>query len=89
MQTVQNAVLIEELDIQLILDTGDPYVLLEKLKTSQNTGIYFLDIDLGSNINRMKLAQQIRLFAPRGFIIFITAHILHHGNVHNCLLRHG
>ncbi|MDE7272551.1 MAG: response regulator [Lachnospiraceae bacterium] len=73
-QTIQNAVLIEDLDMQLVLDTGDPYVLLEKLKTSQNTGIYFLDIDLGSNINGMKLAQQIRLFDPRGFIIFITAH---------------
>lgn len=73
-QTVQNAVLIEELDMQLVLDTGDPYMLLEKLGTSQNTGIYFLDIDLGSNINGMKLARQIRLFDPRGFIIFITAH---------------
>lgn len=73
-QTIQNTVLIEELDMQLVLDTEDPYVLLEKLKTSQNTGVYFLDIDLGSDINGMKLAQQIRLFDPRGFIIFITAH---------------
>lgn len=73
-QAIQNTVLIEELDMQLVLDTGDPYVLLEKLKTSRNTGIYFLDIDLGSHINGMQLAQQIRLFDPRGFIIFITAH---------------
>ena len=73
-KTIQNAVLIEELDMQLVLDTGDPYVLLEKVKTSQNTGIYFLDIDLNSSMNGMKLAQQIRLFDPRGFIIFITAH---------------
>lgn len=42
-QTVQNTVLIEELDMQLVLDTGDPYMLLEKLRGSQNTGIYFLD----------------------------------------------
>ncbi len=73
-QTIQNAVLIEELDMRMVLDTGDPYVLLEKLDGSQNTGIYFLDIDLGSNLNGMQLAQQIRLFDPRGFIIFITAH---------------
>ena len=71
---IQNTVLIEELDMQLTLDTGDPYMLLEKVKTSQNTGIYFLDIDLNSNMNGMKLAQQIRLYDPRGFIIFITAH---------------
>ena len=73
-QTIQNIVLIEELDMQLVLDTEDPHVLLVKLKASRNTGIYFLDIDLGSNMNGMKLAQQIRYFDPRGFIIFITAH---------------
>lgn len=49
-------------------------MLLEKLESGRNTGIYFLDIDLNSSMNGMKLAQQIRLFDPRGFIIFITAH---------------
>ena len=73
-QIIQNMILIEELDMQLVLDTENPYMLLEKVKTSQNTGIYFLDIDLNSSMNGMKLAQQIRLFDPRGFIIFITAH---------------
>lgn len=73
-QIIQNTVLIEELDMQLVLDTEDPYILLERVKTSQNTGIYFLDIDLNSSMNGMKLAQQIRLYDPRGFIIFITAH---------------
>lgn len=73
-QIIQNTVLIEEMDMQLILDTEDPYMLLEKVKTSQSTGIYFLDIDLSSTMNGLKLAQQIRLFDPRGFIIFVTAH---------------
>ena len=49
-------------------------MLLEKLESSRNTGIYFLYIDLNSSMNGMKLAQQIRLFDPRSFIIFITAH---------------
>ena len=73
-QIIQNTVLIEELDMRLVLAAGDPYVLLDKVKTIQNTGIYFLDIDLGCSMNGLKLAQQIRLFDPRGFIIFITAH---------------
>lgn len=73
-QIIQNAVMIEELDMKLVLDSGDPYVLLEEIKASQNTGIYFLDIDLNSDMNGMKLAQQIRLLDPRGFIIFISAH---------------
>ncbi len=71
---IQNTILIDELDMQLVLDVGDPYVLLEKVKTSQNMGIYFLDINLNHKMNGMKLAQRIRLFDPRGFIIFITAH---------------
>lgn len=71
---IQNTILMEELDMQLVLDAGDPYMLLDQVKTSQNTGVYFLDIDLNSDMNGLKLAQQIRLFDPRGFIIFITAH---------------
>ena len=73
-QIIKNTVLIEELDMQLILDTPKPYELLETVKTSQNTGIYFLDIDLKCDMNGMKLAQQIRLYDPRCFIIFVTSH---------------
>ena len=54
-QIIRNTVLIEELDMQLILEAGDPYVLLEKVRTGTNTGIYFLDIDLNSDMNGMKL----------------------------------
>ena len=32
-QIIQNTVLMEELDMQLVLDAGDPYVLLDKVKT--------------------------------------------------------
>ena len=73
-QIIHNTVLIEELDMQLVLDTADPYALLETAKNSRETGIYFLDIDLKCDMNGLKLAQQIRKFDPRGFIIFITAH---------------
>lgn len=73
-QIIQNTILIEELDMQLVMETGNPYKLLDEIRNSQNTGVYFLDIDLNSDMNGMKLAQQIRLFDPRGFIIFITAH---------------
>ncbi|MDE6320036.1 MAG: response regulator, partial [Lachnospiraceae bacterium] len=73
-QTIHNTVLMEELDMQLVLDTADPHELLALVKTSRNTGIYFLDIDLNCDMNGMKLAQQIRKFDPRCFIIFITSH---------------
>ena len=73
-QIIKNTILIEELDMRLVLDTPNPYELLEAVRTSQNTGIYFLDIDLKCDMNGMRLAQQIRMFDPRGFIIFVTSH---------------
>lgn len=73
-QIIKNTILIEELDMRLVLDTSNPYELLETVRTSQNTGIYFLDIDLKCDMNGMKLAQQIRMFDPRCFIIFVTSH---------------
>lgn len=73
-QIIEKTILIEELDMQLILETPNPYELLEVVKTSRNTGVYFLDIDLKCDMNGMKLAQQIRMFDPRCFIIFVTSH---------------
>lgn len=73
-QIIRNTILIEELDMRLVLDTPNPFELLETVRTSQSTGIYFLDIDLKCDMNGMKLAQQIRMFDPRGFIIFVTSH---------------
>lgn len=73
-RTIYNTVLIEGLDMRLVLDTADPCELLEAVRASRETGIYFLDIDLKCDMNGMKLAQQIRKLDPRCFIIFITAH---------------
>lgn len=53
----------------------DYILLLEAVKASQNTGVYFLDIELKCDMNGMKLAQQIRMFDPRCFIIFVTSHL--------------
>lgn len=71
---VSDVVLIEDLDMKINLDTSDPYQLLECIKDSQQNGLYFLDVDLKSDINGIELAEKIREHDPRGFIIFITTH---------------
>lgn len=49
--------------------------LVSRMPTHQGMGLYFLDIDLGQpDMNGFELAQEIRKFDPRGFIIFITTH---------------
>ncbi|MBA5760556.1 response regulator, partial [Escherichia coli] len=57
------------------LSTGDPFELVSRMPRHQGMGLYFLDIDLGQpDMNGFELAQEIRKFDPRGFIIFITTH---------------
>ncbi|WP_297518749.1 LytTR family DNA-binding domain-containing protein [uncultured Clostridium sp.] len=71
---VEDFILIEELDFKLVLATENPYKVLDEIDNSKNSGIYFLDIDLSSDINGMELAKKIREKDPRGYIIFITTH---------------
>lgn len=60
--------------MELVLATQDPHEVLKVAMDSNTVGLYFLDIDLGSDITGLTLAQEIRKFDPRGFIIFITSH---------------
>lgn len=53
---------------------SDPRELLSVRKKSTITGLYFLDIDLNTYTNGLELAQEIRKFDPRGYIVFITTH---------------
>lgn len=71
---VKTAIMIEEYDMRLVLATDDAEVLLQAAKKSNNTGLYFLDIDLGKGKNGLELAKEIREYDPRGFIVFITSH---------------
>ncbi len=71
---IEDIILIENYDIDLALSTSDPYELIYNIKETSNTGIYFLDVDLHSDINGIQLAEKIRKYDPRGFIIFITTH---------------
>lgn len=71
---VESKILIEEYDMKLKIATRDPEEIIEQCKSSKNTGLYFLDIDLQSDKNGLLLAREIREYDPRGFIVFITSH---------------
>ncbi len=71
---VNNVILIEESDLNLSLSTDNPHDVLATMDENKGVGLYFLDIDLGSDINGLTLAQMIRQKDPRGFIVFITTH---------------
>ncbi len=73
-QYVRSAILIEEYDMELQIESGDPEKILDAVKESENMGLYFLDIELRADMNGLILASKIREYDPRGFIIFITSH---------------
>ncbi|AOR25025.1 LytR/AlgR family response regulator transcription factor [Clostridium taeniosporum] len=71
---IEDSIMIENLDMEIVLSTESPEETIEYLKKNTISGLYFLDVDLNSNINGIKLAEMIREYDPRGFIVFVTTH---------------
>lgn len=75
-EIIRNFLLMNNLNEDLVLATPDPTILLKHLtKHPPEIGLYFLDIDLGADINGLTLATKIRKYDPRGYIVFITTHM--------------
>ncbi len=73
-KVIQNIITFESLDMELVLASQTPDVLLKKMEISSKPALYFLDVDLKANMNGLDLAVEIRKLDPRGFIVFITTH---------------
>ncbi|CAM2076887.1 MULTISPECIES: LytR/AlgR family response regulator transcription factor [Clostridia] len=63
----------ENYDMEISLITNNPHTLLDHIKDTKHTGIYFLDTHFKSKIKGIELAKKIRDYDPRCFIVFITA----------------
>lgn len=73
-EAIENSIIIENFDMEVALSTENPDDIITYLKDNNLSGLYFLDVDLKSNINGIKLAELIREYDPRGFIVFVTTH---------------
>ena len=74
---IQDIIAIENLDFKVEMISEDPRKVLEHVKNvkGQGSGIYFLDIELKvDDLNGIILAQEIRKYDPRGFVVFVTTH---------------
>ena len=69
---VSDYILMEGLEARVALSTGDPEKIIAGVKENPTTGLYLLDVDLNAELNGITLAEQIRKYDPRGYIIFIT-----------------
>jgi len=70
---VEQAILIEDLNMNIEKTANNPDELLEYLRCKKVAGLYFLDIDLCADMTGIELAEKIRKYDPRGFIVFVTA----------------
>lgn len=74
-KTLENYILIESLDFQVIFSATSPYQLLDKLSEKIIDGaVYFLDIELNSEMNGIDLATKIRQIDSCAYLIFTTTH---------------
>ncbi|MDE7424530.1 MAG: LytTR family DNA-binding domain-containing protein [Lachnospiraceae bacterium] len=71
---LENIIVMEEFDMELVMATENPHEVLSYVKQTEEVGIYFLDIDLKTDMDGLKLASEIRKYDPRGFIVFVTSH---------------
>ncbi|QAT39626.1 LytTR family DNA-binding domain-containing protein [Clostridium sp. JN-9] len=72
---IENIILREGLNLKICLCTGEPQEVMDYVDKNDMTGIYFLDVDLKSDINGIKLGSRIREKDTEGFIIFTTTHL--------------
>jgi len=62
-------------DMTLALSVAKPYQLLKHIEARPGqTGLYFLDVDLQSDINGIELAAKIKQIDASATIVFITTH---------------
>ena len=64
--------LVSELDTELVLTTGNPSLILDSYKNTNNPVLFFLDIDLGTEMNGIELAEKIRAENKEAFLVFFT-----------------
>lgn len=62
-------------DLKIVLSASKPNEVIDYITISNKSGfIYFLDVELNDSINGIELAKIIRMYDPKGYIVFITSH---------------
>ena len=72
---VNEYILANDFYMDLALSVDNPSALLEYIKVHQvQSGLYFLDVDLQSDLNGIELGAEIRRLDVSATIVFITSH---------------
>ncbi|MCQ4727792.1 response regulator, partial [Anaerotignum faecicola] len=67
---IKKYLMMHDMDMELYCWTTQPEELLRHLEMADSVGLYFLDIDLKAEMDGLKLARKIRVYDPRGYLVF-------------------
>ncbi|MCL2223955.1 MAG: LytTR family DNA-binding domain-containing protein [Defluviitaleaceae bacterium] len=74
MDFVSDYCTIQNLDARVVISSANPKEILTHYKNVQELSLFFLDIDLGAEINGIELASRIRKQGKKAAIVFLTTH---------------
>lgn len=68
---IKNYVMMMDYDVEFQLAADNPYDILSYVSTNKTEGIYFLDIDLNSDINGVELVSRsdCMIQQPKSFLL--------------------
>lgn len=65
---------LKKFNCKIALSTNNPHEVIRHIDNRTRSFVYFLDVDLNSDLNGFELAKLIRTYDPNGYIIFLTGH---------------
>ena len=72
-KAIRNYILIEEINITIVMSTDNPFECLKYLEGKENLkGLYFLSLDLKSNVDGIVIGRRIRDLDPGGRIVIVS-----------------
>ncbi|MDT2835596.1 LytTR family DNA-binding domain-containing protein [Enterococcus durans] len=74
-RSIQNYILFKNQQVILKMSTANPDQLLNEVeKNIEEDNLFFLDVDLKTDVTGIELAEKIKVLDPNAKIVFITTH---------------
>lgn len=73
-KVIERFIVIENYNMKLIMATDKPNSIIEYLEKNPAVGLYFLDVKMDIENEGILLAEKIRKYDPRAFIVFISSY---------------
>lgn len=72
--TIEEILTDKEIKGKIQLSTNSAYEILDYININNSNGVYFLDIEIGQDINGIELARKINDIDKNAIIVMITSH---------------